>query len=374
MCLASVSSLPPNIQHNDHTGSVTDNECQFFQHIQSANTTFHLPRCNNPRPLSDLGYHSECQLHELSKCPPLPAIKSDCWTTQSTTSYQHTAKVTASIDSIDSGYITGDSPQLTAKCSTAEELDVFLQLFDRSVVLVWLEQTKRSITDISDWCAEGKNFICFARFWLSELPSDHRCSMFEFEYGLLRDKIASSCRNKQPSLEQLAAFLTAILHEFPGGRLNGLSGAYMFLEHLEAVAERRKRESLLAAVTYSSHNRQNYDCLLAVRSYAIVTIWSAILDKYRSGVDSVMVASKKKTRPSKAQVRSTQSLFMSSASDSSRPSTASSELHLELMSLEDEVACSTDISSQKRVFDAIRLVYVLSASFLSCTWHILTSR
>jgi len=313
-------------------------------------------RCSNPRPLSDLGIHPACQLHELPKYQPLPAVASDSLAARSKTSCQQCAKETASIDSIDSGFIASDSPSLPDQHKTVQELDAILRLFDKSVVLVWLEQTKRSITDISDWYAEEENFIRFAHFWLSEFPTDRRCSMFEFEYGLLRDKIASGCRNKQPSPEQLASFLSAILHEFPEGRLSGLSGAYIFLEHVEAVAEKRKRDGLLAAVGYSLDNRQHYDCLLAVRSYAVVSICSAILDQYRSGVDSVKLASKKKSaRPSTAQVRTSQHSFTGSPSARSRPSTASSKSRWEMKSLEDELAADADISSQKTMFDAIRL-------------------
>jgi len=364
----SVSVSPTNIKRNSHVGSVTSNDCKtsvkLFQRILSADTAAtpcqHLRlHCNNPRPLSDLGYYPKCQLHELPKCQPLPAVGFDCSAAKSVTPCQQIAKETASIDSIDSGFVTSDSPVLSDKHKTAEELDVVLQLFDRSVVLVWLEQTKRSITDISDWCAEEDNFIRLAHFWLLEFLSDHRCSMFEFEYGLLRDKIASGCRSERPSPEQLASFLTAVLHEFPEGRLSGLADAYIFLEHLEALAERLKRESLLAAVTYSLQSQQHYNCFLAIRSYSIVTIWSAILDRYRSGVDSVMVGSRRKSvPPSEVQSQSAQpASACTQSARSRRPSTANatSKSNSELKSSEDEVAANADISGQKRIFAAIRL-------------------
>jgi len=311
-------------------------------------------RCSNPRPLSDLGYHpASCQLHELPKYQPLPAVRSECWTAKtSTTARQQSAKETASIDSIDSGFITSDSPVLTDKHKTVEELDIVLRLLDTSVVLVWLEQTKRSTTDISDWCAEEDNFIHFAHFWLSEFPADRRSHMFEFEYGLLRDKIESGFRGQKPSPEQLASFLAVILHEYPEGRLSRIADSYTFLEHLEALAERHKRDSLLTALIYPLRNRQHYDYLLAVRSYAIVTICSAILDQYRSGTDFVMVSSKKKsTRPNMAQGQS-----IKPSAKSRRPSTAKSKSSLELKFSDDDMADNVDISNKKMTFDAIRLV------------------
>ena len=368
MCFSdSVLVLPTNVKHNNHVGSIIGDDCKtsvkLLQRIPSTDSAT-LPcqrlrlRCNNPRPLSDLGYYPACHLHELSKYQPLPAVTSDCWAVKS--SCQQTAKETTSVDSIDSGFITSDSPVLSDKHKTVKDLDVVLALFDRSVVLVWLEQTKRSITDISDWCAEEENFIRLAHFWLSELPSDRRCSLFEFEYSLLRDKIASGCKSQKPSSEQLTSFLSAVLHEFPEGRLAGLGDAYVFLEHLEAVADRLKRDSLLAAVTYSLHDRQNYDCLLAIRSYAIVAIWSAILDQYRSGVDSVMVGSKRKaTRPNTARDRSMRPSSACAHSARSRQSSiANSKLSLEPKSLEDEMAAGAvaGISSQESMFVAIRLV------------------
>jgi len=374
MFLDSLSVSTTNNKHSCHVGSITGNDCKtsltLLQRLPSGDNATTLCRrfplrCNNPRPLSDLGYHPAFQLQELPKYRPLPALRSDCWAAKSTTSSQQNAKETTSNDSIDSGFITSDSPVLSV-----EELDVVLQLFDRSVMLVWLEQTKRSITDISDWCSEEENFVHLAHFWLSEFPSDRRCSMFEFEYGLIRDKIASGCRRNKPSPEQLTSFLTVILHEFPEGRLSGLADAYVFLEHLEAVAERFKRDSLLAAVTCSLHNQQNYDCLLAVRSYAIVTIWSAILDQYRSGVDSVMVNSKKKSsRPSTARGRLSSSRVQSARPG--RPSSASSVSSLESKSLGDEMAANADISSHNRIFDAIRFVkFCFSFSLLFCTLQI----
>jgi len=366
--LASVSVSAPNIKHSTHGGSMTSDECStstlFLQHLPPTDGTATLCqrlqlRWNNPRPLSDLGYSPACQLQELPKYQPLPAVRSDCWAAKCTTSFQQIAKETASVDSIDSGFITSDSPPLSDKHKTVEELDVVLQLFDRSVVLVWLEHSKRSITDISDWCAEDENFIRFAHFWLSEFPSDRRQNMFEFEYDLLRDKIASGCRSKQLSSEQLASFLSAILHEFPEGRLTGLADAYIFLEHLEALADRRKRDNLLATVSYSLHRQQHYDCLLAVRTYTIVTIWSAILDQYRSGVDSAMTGQRQKpaTQPSTAHDRSIQpSSARLQSAQSVRPSTANSKSRSNLKSSADEMAANADISSQKRLFDAIRFV------------------
>jgi len=273
---------------------------------------------------------------------------------------------------MDSGFVTSNSPSFPDKHKTLEDLDIVLRLFDKSIVLVWLEQTKRSITDISDWCIEEDNFICFAHFWLSEFPSDYRCSMFEFQYGILRDKIAFGC-SKRPSPEQLASFLNAVLHEFPEGRLCGLSDAHIFLELLEALAEKHKRDRLLAGVVYSLHSRQHYDCMLAVRSYAIVSICSAILDQYRSGVDSVKLASKTKSaRPSTAQDRRVQPSFTSLLSTRSRPSTANSKSSLKLKSLDDEPSAVADISSQKRMFDAIRLLKLHYYLFF-CTLHICVS-
>jgi len=358
-----VSVSAPSIEHGSNAGSDCSVALKLLHRVPSANNSprQHLRlRCNNPRPLSDLGYHPACQLHELRKYQPLPAVTSDCWT-DAVTSCQQTAKVTASIDSIDSGFITSDSPALSDKHMTVEELDVVLQMFDRSVVLAWLEQAKRSITDISDWCLEEDNFIHFAHFWLSEFPFDRRSSMFEFEYGLLRDKIASGCRSKQPSPEQLNSVLTVTLHEFPEGHLCGFADAYIFLEHLEALAERRKRDSLLSAVTYSLNNSRHHDCLLAVRSYALVSICSAILDQYRSGVDSVSKASRKKpARRSTAQVQTLRSSSRHLHPATSRPSTANSVSSMGQKPLEDEMTTNADISSQKRMFNAIRFTKCFS--------------
>lgn len=386
MFLASVTESSSCVEHCSHVGSMTGYDCtvstSFCQRLPSADSAATVCRqlqlrYNNPTPLSDLGYHPECQLHKLPKYQPLPAVRSDCWSAKSTTSCQHIDKETASTDSIDSGFITSDSPALSDKHKTVEELDVVLQLFDRSVVLVWLEQTKRSITDISDWCAEDENFIRFAHFWLLEFPTDRRRSMFELEYGLLHDKIASGCRNKQPTSEQLESFLSSVLHEFPEGQLTGLADAYVFLEHLEALAERQKRDSLLAAVSYSLHNQQHYDCLLAVRTYAIVTIWSAILDQYRTGVDSAMASQRKKsTRPSTARGRSVHpSSARLQSAGSTRPSTAKSTSRSELKSFRDEMAANADVSSQKRLFDAIRLVkfhfsYIFICYFPTCGYNV----
>jgi len=356
-----MSVSPPNVNHIGNIDSAIGRD--FAIHLKlahqrvpaavhSATTT---PRCNNPRPLSDFEHRPACRLKELPKYQPLRTVASDC---RPAASCVQTVKQTASVDSIDSGFMTSDSPALFREHKTAERLDTVLQLFDRSVVLVWLEQTKRSVTDISDWCAEEENFVRFAHFWLSEFPPARRCSMFEFEYGLLREKIAASCGSKQPPAEDIASSLSAILHEFPEGRLNGLADAYVFLEHLEALAERRKRNSLLAAGTYSLHSRQHYGCLLAVRSYAIVSIWSAILDKYRSGLESVMASSKQKSaRASTARVRSVRPSSASSQSTASRPSTANTRSRSDLRCFEDEVtAADADFSSQKRIYDAIKLV------------------
>jgi len=359
-----------DFKYSDYVDLVTGNDCktsvELLHRTSSADGAtaafqhFHL-RCNNPRPLSDFGHYPACQWPELPKYQPLPAVRSDCCTDKSLMSRQQSAKETISIDSIDSGFLTSDSPVLCDKPNTVEKLEVILQLFDRSVVLVWLEQTKRSITDISDWCAVEENFIYLAHFWLSEFPSDRRCSMFELEYSLLRDKIASGCKSKKPSPEELECLLSTVLYEFPEGRINGLADAFTFLDHLQTLAEKLKRDSLLAAMTYTLRNQQHYECLLAIRSYAIVTIWSAILDQYRSGVDSAILSSNKKSeRPRTAHGQNKRPSACTQYTRSRRSSTGNSKTCSELKSFEDKSSSVADISSQQRMFDAIRLVNFFS--------------
>ena len=77
--------------------------------------------------------------------------------------------------------------------------------------------------------------------------------------------------------------VSALFREYPSKLLSS-KGTHLFLNYLDILtsdrAERYKK--LLADVRCSTRNRQYAQWLLATRSFALVSMWSAIVNFYRN--------------------------------------------------------------------------------------------
>jgi len=74
----------------------------------------------------------------------------------------------------------------------------------------------------------------------------------------------------------------AVLREYPD-RLVGHRGSYLFLDYLEILVSERKADylRLLTDVRISTRNRQLAQWLLAIRSFGLLSIWTAVISFFR---------------------------------------------------------------------------------------------
>jgi hypothetical protein len=330
---------------------------------------FYRLRYDNPQPLTDgLHRHSASPSFSFPKNKPLPAVSPEG-------GHDVPGKPANSISKIHNKPSHSTSAETTDRRSisapntclrTSTRFDDIFKVIDSSVILIWLEQVNRSISDISGWCHEPDNFIHFMHFWLSEFPEHQKHEILKLEYCLLRERITLAFGGKAVSSDKFESFLQAVLHEYPDDLLrSGQQSSYLFLDHLEIlVSSKRRRSCLLADVHYSVADRQHFETLLAVRSFALISIWSAILDQFRSGEDAKRgVVPKKTVRPSTARVKPVWATESRSATTTrpctARPITARKQDDSQIANDEADT-----YSNETKAFDAVRLGYVDVVQYL----------
>lgn len=127
----------------------------------------------------------------------------------------------------------------------------------------------------------------------------------------------------------------------------GQQGATLFLEYMDWLTSSPSQRSVILTDVHcsqSSVKSQYYECVLAIRSYAVVSIWSAILDRYRSMEDYVHSGrDSSMSRPSTAQTL---------RSDSARPKSARPKTAR--MQAESQATDHSELSKE-RTYQAVRL-------------------
>lgn len=163
-------------------------------------------------------------------------------------------------------------------------LNKMLESADMEVVSDWLRQANMAVTEISVWSTTADNFVRFSHFWLTMFSEDDQKAIFNLEYNLLLDQLtfvfdSSKCKFTR---EDLKLFLTLVLREYPD-KLLSAKGSYLFLQYLEMLCERREAfRKLLSNVKYSTTVKEHIQCILAIRSYAIISIWEAVIKFFRN--------------------------------------------------------------------------------------------
>jgi FAM220 family len=236
----------------------------------------------NPRPLSDQFNQSRM------KARPSPGVGIESWGTVSLEPGSENPRGAFKR----SGSNATDDIQRNSKAQT-ETLNValfteILKHINKGVILNWLELVKRSIDDMSDWCLSKENFVHFAHSWLSLFSEQARNELTELEFSILRDNILSTIQSKRPPVSLFDSLLSLILHEFSSGILVGQQGAFFFLDYMDGLTSSATRRTVILTdvrCSQSSVKSQYYESILALRSFALVSIWSAILDRYRSTED-----------------------------------------------------------------------------------------
>ena len=204
--------------------------------------------------------------HDLPSVAPLPPLRNN------------------SDLSVGSGEYDGSVAINNNRRSNFDDIMVYM---DASVVSDWLQQANQVVSELSQWCCDAENFVNFAHFWLTDFPDIQRMEIFKLEFSILLDHLqlafASGQESGKVKHRDLLHLLDAILREYPG-KLFSSKGSHLFLDYLDILTSERHDpyKKLLSDVKCSTRIKQYAQLMLATRSFALVSMWSAIVNFYRS--------------------------------------------------------------------------------------------
>ncbi|XP_064612317.1 uncharacterized protein LOC135476265 [Liolophura sinensis] len=173
--------------------------------------------------------------------------------------------------------------------------DSMLTYIDASIVANWLQRANENVTEMSRFCNYEDSFVQFAHFWLTGFPDVQRTSIYDMEYDILVDEFnlafAVGRQSGKVTRKDIVNLLGAIYKEYPGTLLSS-KGCYLFLNYMDVLSSDRTAEykELLSDVKCSTKNKQYAQWLLAARSFALVNVWSAVLNFYRNLLGKTPVA------------------------------------------------------------------------------------
>ncbi|CAH1273006.1 TNKS [Branchiostoma lanceolatum] len=165
--------------------------------------------------------------------------------------------------------------------------DGILGYMDEAVIADWLMRTNAMVEELSDWCCHGDNFVRFAHFWLSGIPPAQRTQLIGMEVGIVRDEMERAFRSGRESGDVtslgLRRLLSAVLREYPTKLLTS-KGPHIFLEKLDVLTSGRSEEyrATLTDVKVRTRNKQFVQWVLALRAFALLSIWHAAVAFYRT--------------------------------------------------------------------------------------------
>uniref|UniRef100_A0A1I8HMU3 ANK_REP_REGION domain-containing protein n=1 Tax=Macrostomum lignano TaxID=282301 RepID=A0A1I8HMU3_9PLAT len=163
---------------------------------------------------------------------------------------------------------------------------------DADFIARLLGRANDQLADLSRWCLSDDHFVDLAHFWLTAFPEEAKQDLFRLEHGCLLDQLAFAFKSGTAAAapvpqSELRRLLLAVFREFPD-RLLSARGAHTFLDYLDTLTAGRSHADcrrLLTDVRLATDVRQHAEWLLALRSFAICSVWTAVANFYRALVD-----------------------------------------------------------------------------------------
>lgn len=164
--------------------------------------------------------------------------------------------------------------------------DHIIQCIDSAIVTDWLERATIYAHELNLWCNEGVNFCAFADFWLSSFPEAKKNEIVYLEFSVLMEEVSFAFREGKRGgrvkTEDIHNLLQALFHEYPN-RLINPNGKAFFLDYLDVLSSERSNEyrALLTDVRLSTRNKLYTQWYLSIRSFALLSTWSAVVGFFR---------------------------------------------------------------------------------------------
>ncbi|XP_005093860.2 uncharacterized protein LOC101861107 [Aplysia californica] len=214
--------------------------------------------------------------HELPRSQPLPPVSK---IPGSPVVSEHEIFSTSSIERVKSA--------ASSRPKVRVNFDDMLTFMDATIVANWLTRSNDSLHELTVFCEKGDNFVRFAHFWLNDFPDLQKRDIFSMEYDFLLEEMTLAFAVGRESgavvRRDLLDMCGAVFKEYPVTLL-GAKGPHLFLNYLDILASEKHEQYrvLLADVRCSTSNRQYAQWLLATRSFALVNVWSSIINFYRN--------------------------------------------------------------------------------------------
>ena len=179
-----------------------------------------------------------------------------------------------------------ESRNLHRKKHVKPNFDSVLLYMDFTVVGEWLTKANSAIENLTSWLHYSDNFIQFAHFWLSEIPSQKQRELVEMEYSILMEEICfafgAGLQVASISRQDVNEYISAVFWEYPQKFL-GSRSKYFFLNILVCLCSGKKNNyrALLSDVQCSTSNKQVVQLILATRAFSIVNMCSGVLEFYK---------------------------------------------------------------------------------------------
>ncbi|XP_050394308.1 uncharacterized protein LOC126812105 [Patella vulgata] len=188
------------------------------------------------------------------------------------------------------------NPETMSRFSVREKLNVankkvnfdhMMCFMDASIVSGWLTRANDSVEHLAKFYNAEDNFVQFGHFWLSEFPDVQKQDIYELEFSILTEEIGLAfsvgIESRQITNRDVLDLVSALYREYPAKLLSS-KGSHMLLDYLDIMSSERKDlyKKLLSDVRCSTKNRQYAQWLLAIRSFTLVNVWSAITNFYRN--------------------------------------------------------------------------------------------
>lgn len=164
--------------------------------------------------------------------------------------------------------------------------DHVLQHLTDAAVTEWLERTTQMLNELTTWCNDLDHFVEFAQFWMTEFPENQRLEIYKLEISIVADELIAAfgdayVQGKVQSSD-ISGIVSAVLKEYPN-KLCSAQGGHVFLDILDTVTSQKTQayRRLLTDTGISTRNSTYAQSLLALRAFALLSIWSSVVHFYR---------------------------------------------------------------------------------------------
>ncbi|OWF39735.1 uncharacterized protein LOC110464672 [Mizuhopecten yessoensis] len=229
---------------------------------------------------------TEPSRHELPKPPRIPPLRPRYKTSNSSDNDSDVDMESCPVQRYGS-HVTG-----FRKTQAEGNFDDILCYMDATVVSNWLERANKMVTEITAYCNSDDSFVTFAHFWFTGFDDIQKIELFDLEHSILVEEMsfAFAVGKDQGKVNQrdLNNFISALFREYPD-KLLSTKGPNMFLNHLDVLSSQKhvQYKKLLSDVKCSTKNKQYAQWILATRSFALVSVWSAVVNFYRNLLEKI---------------------------------------------------------------------------------------